>query len=237
MRFLAHICFYLIAFLFAAFVAAPGIAVAQSEAIIVNGEPITSYDVAQRKLCENLTKNFGERMKALLSGDAVKEKFRQRMIAAHPRSQAEAKEAAERIKKELIEEAKKQVLTEGGTTRRAVIEALIDDKLKLQAAKRLGIEITDEEVEGKLVERAARANASPEGAKLDRNAVYAKFEAAGINRKTVQEVIRAPLAWLAVIRRTCRLGPVEKIYAEDVMFPCFNLEQLRRDAVIEYREW
>jgi peptidyl-prolyl cis-trans isomerase SurA len=203
---------------------------------LVNGEPITTCDVAQRKLWENRTKNFGERMKALLTGDKVKEKFRQKMYAAHPRSQAEAKEAAERIKKELIEEAKKQVLSEGGATQRAVIEALIDDKLKLQAGKRLGIEISDREVERNLVERAARANAGAYGGKPDLNAFYAKFEADGISRKTVQEVIRAPLAWLAVIRRTCRLRRVEKIYAEDIIFPCFNLEELRRKAVIEYRE-
>jgi peptidyl-prolyl cis-trans isomerase SurA len=218
MRILAMI--YLAALLLAAFVAVPGSALAQDVAILVNGEPITSYDVAQRTLWQNRTSNFGERMKALLTGDEVNKKFRQMMDAEQPHSLAEGKQAAERIKKKLIEDAKRQVLSEGGATRKAVIEALIDDKLKLQAARRLGIEISDEEVEGNLAERAAGADAGPDGARPDLNAFYAKFEADGISRKTIQEVIRAQLAWRAVIRRK---------YGGD------ELEKLRQKAIIDYR--
>jgi peptidyl-prolyl cis-trans isomerase SurA len=193
----------LVTLAFAAFLAVPGSATAQDEVIVVNGQPITSYDVEQRMRWQNRASNFGERMKALLTGDGGKEKFRQMMTAAQPRSQAEAKEAAEHIKKEMIEDAKRQVLSEGGATRKAVIEALIDDKLKLQAAKRLGIEISDEEVEGHSVKRAARTDG--EGAEPDLNAFYARFEADGISRKTIQEIFRAQLAWLAVVRR--KYGP------------------------------
>jgi peptidyl-prolyl cis-trans isomerase SurA len=227
---------YWAALAFAAFLAVPGSELAQNEVIVVNGEPITSYDVAQRTLWQNRTTNFGERMKALLTGDEVKAKFRQMMLAAQPSSQAEAKQAAERIKKELIEDAKRQVLSEGGATRKAITEALIDDKLKLQAARRLGIEITEEEVEGNLAERAARANASPDGSKPDLNAFYEQFEADGIGRKTIQEIIRAQLAWRAVIRRT--YGPAKGPETEGGYegYARSELEKLRQDGIINYPE-
>jgi len=144
-------------------------------------------------------------MKALLTGEAVNQRFRQLMMAAQPHSQAEAQQVAERIKKELIEDAKRRVLTEANqSTRKAVIDALIEDKLKLQAAKKLEIKITDKEVEENLAARAA-STSGPDGKKAGLDAFYQQFESDGINRKTIQEIIRAQLAWRDVIRR--KFGP------------------------------
>ena len=143
---------YLITLSLAAFVAVPGSALAQEIAIRVNGELITSHDIVQRTLFQNLPSlqnrisDFYERLNALLVGDKVKEKIQQKMSAAQPRTPKEAQRIAERINKELIEDTTMQILSERGAMRRSVIDALIDDRLKLQAAKRLGMEITDEEV-------------------------------------------------------------------------------------------
>jgi peptidyl-prolyl cis-trans isomerase SurA len=176
--------------------------------VLVNDEPITSFDIAQRQRWIARTSNFGEHMKALLTGDTVNQKFRQMMMAAQPRSQQEAQAAAERIKKQLIEDAKRQVLSSGaGSSRQAVIDALIEDKLKLQAAKKLEVKITDKEVEDNLNARAG-ANLPP-GQKPDLNAFYQQFEVDGINRRTIQEIIRAQLAWRDVIRK--KYGP--RIYS------------------------
>ena len=97
------------------------------------------------------------------------------------------------------------------------------------AACRLGIEITDEEVvKDIIVDRLA------EGEEPDVNAYYAPRVAYGIGRKTIQEIIRAQLAWRALLRRTCRLRRGREIYLLlDVS--CVNLEKLRQKAVIEYR--
>jgi len=173
---------------------------AQNIVALVNDDPITSFDLAQRTRWVAMTGgNFGERMKALLTGDSINQRFRQLMMAANPRSQAEAQAAAERIKKELIEDAKRRVLTEGaGTGKKAVLDTLIEDKLKLQAAKKLDIKITDKEVEDNLAARAG-ADGSDRKAKLEE--FYEKFEKDGINRRTIKEVFRAQLAWRDVIRR------------------------------------
>ncbi|MGO9485584.1 MAG: SurA N-terminal domain-containing protein [Rhodomicrobium sp.] len=138
-------------------------------------------------------------MKALLSGDKINQQFRQMMIAAQPHSQAEAQAAAERIKKQLVEDAKRRVLAEGGgTSRKAVIDALIEDKLKVQAAKRLEVKVSDREVEESVEQRAA-SDGVDKKAKVE--AFYQQFEAAGISRRTVQEVFRAQLSWRNVIGR------------------------------------
>lgn len=177
---------------------------AQNIVVLVNDEPITSNDVAQRTRWMARTSGFGDRMKAILTGDAIKDRFRQLMIAAAPRSQAEAEQAAERIKKQLLEDAKSRVLSEGGgSSRKAVIDALIEDKLKLQAAKKLDIKISDKEVEETLAQRAGGPTA--DGRKPDLNDFYKQFESDGITRRTIQDIIRAQLAWRDVIRR--QYGP------------------------------
>jgi peptidyl-prolyl cis-trans isomerase SurA len=209
----------LIAFSLAALLLAGGVpprpAEAQNIAVLVNDEPITSFDIAQRQRWVARTSNFGEQMKALLTGDAINQKFRQMMMAAQPRSQQEAQAAAERIKKQLVEDAKRQVLSSGGgASRQAVIDALIEDKLKLQAAKKLEVKITDKEVEENLSARAA-ANLPP-GQKPDLNVFYQQFEADGINRRTIIEIIRAQLAWRDVIRK--KYGPrIASMVAEDAV--------------------
>ena len=216
--------------------AVPGSALAQEIAIRVNGGLITSHDIVQRTLFQNLPSlqnrisDFYERLNALLAGDKVKEKFRQKMSAAQPRTPKEAQRVAERINKELIEDATMQILSERGATRKTVIDALIDDKLKLQAAKRLGIEITDEEVvKDIIVDRLA------DGEEPDVNAYYAPRLAYGIGRKTIQEIIRAELAWRAVMNRT--YGP-PKVLERNSTYERFSrgyLEKLRQNAII-YRE-
>jgi peptidyl-prolyl cis-trans isomerase SurA len=182
-----------------------GSALAQNIVVLVNDEPITTFDIAQRQRWMVRTNGYGERMKAELSGDGIKQRFRQMMIAANPRSQAEAEQVAERVKKQLVEDAKRRVLSGGGdTTRKAAIESLIEDKLKLQAAKKQSIAISDAEVEETLAQRASGGNAAND-VKAALAEFYAQFEADGISRKTIKDIIRAQLAWRDVIRK--QYGP------------------------------
>lgn len=170
---------------------------AQNIVVLVNDDPITTYDVAQRQRWLARTSGFGERMKAALQSDAVKERYKELMIAANPRTREEAEAAAERVKKQLIEETKNKVLAQSsGSSRKAAIDALIEDRLKLQEAKKYNIVVSDAEVEQSL---AARAK-GPDG-KTDLEGFFKQFEADGINRKTIKEIIRAQLAWRDLIRR------------------------------------
>jgi peptidyl-prolyl cis-trans isomerase SurA len=233
MHLLALICSTTLSF--AAFVAVPLSALAQEIAIRVNGEPITSRDIVQRTLYQSLPSlqnrinDFYERLNALLSGDKLKEKFRQKMSVAQPRTAAEAKRIAERIKNELIEDATMQILSERGAARKSVIDALIDDKLKLQAAKRLGIEIADEEVVKSII-----VDGLVDGEQPDVNAYFAQRVAYGVGRKTIQEIIRAQLAWRAVMNRTFGTETNLERNGAYESFSRGYLEKLRQNAIINY---
>jgi peptidyl-prolyl cis-trans isomerase SurA len=192
-----------VAFLLAALAFAPllasGQALAQNIVVVVNDEPITSFDVEQRMRWNAMTNNFGDRMKARLTGDSVNQKFKQMMMAAQPRSQQEAQAAAERIKKQIIDDAKRQVIAEaGGTSRKAVIDQLVEDRLKVQASKKLDVKVSDREIEETIQQRVGGEGADKK-AKIE--AFFQQFESNGVSRRTIQEVFRAQLAWRNVVGR------------------------------------
>ena len=220
-----------IALVFPALLATPGSAAAQSPTVLVNGEPITPSDIATETRWQNLHYNFSKRMNAVLGSDAVRQRFRRMLDAAQPHSQAEAQEAAGRIKKELIEDVRTQILSEGGG--KAVTEALIERRLKLQAASRLGIEIADRDTEQYMARKLTVGGGSV--AKSDANAYYSHLEAVGIGRKSIQESVRAELAWREVIRRTYGQGPGWEVYGAYESFSRFYLERLRKEAIVDYR--
>ncbi|MCB2102116.1 MAG: peptidylprolyl isomerase [Rhodobacterales bacterium] len=78
-----------------------------------------------------------------------------------------------------------------------VLRNLIDEKLKLQEAKRLGIEIPETEVDRALARLETRNKLPPGG--LDN---YLASE--GINKANLIAQIRAELAWVRVVSRTFR---------------------------------
>jgi peptidyl-prolyl cis-trans isomerase SurA len=183
---------------------APGHGFAQNIVAVVNDEPITTYDVEQRMRWNALTTHsFGDQMKAVLTSDATNQRFKQLLMAAQPHSQEEAQAAAEKIKKQLIEEAKRSVISSGGgTNRKAVIDALIEDKLKVQASVKLDVKVSDREVQETIEQRVGGEGADK---KTKVAQFFQQFETNGIHRRTIEAVFRAQLAWRNVIGR--QYGP------------------------------
>ncbi len=179
--------------------AAPSQGYAQSIVVVVNDEPITALDIQQRMRWNALTRNFGNQMQAALSGEAVKQKFQRMMMAANPQSQQEAMAAAERIKKKIVEDARRRVLARGGgASRKEVIEELIEDKLKVQASKRLKVKVSDREVNETIEKRVGGGGADK---KVKVKAFFKEFQSNGVSSRTIKEVFRAQLAWRNVIGR------------------------------------
>jgi len=85
-----------------------------------------------------------------------------------------------------------------GSSRSGAINELIDEKLKLQRARRLGITVTDEEVNGALGNLAQRINAGNLGR------LRQALGAQGVNMRTLEDRFRADLAWRDVVRRQLR---------------------------------
>lgn len=95
-----------------------------------------------------------------------------------------------------------QVLNAPGADARSAEDALIEDRLRMYAARQLGIEVTDEGLQAGLEEFASRAN-------LTAAEFTAALERAGVERQAYRDFVKAGVAWRAVIRQ--RLVPALNI--------------------------
>jgi peptidyl-prolyl cis-trans isomerase SurA len=80
---------------------------------------------------------------------------------------------------------------------RQVVERLIEERIKMQEAKALGIQITDQQVADGMASLAQQNNSSTE---LFRQ----QLRGAGIKPSTLEDQIRADIAWSMVVRRKLR---------------------------------
>jgi peptidyl-prolyl cis-trans isomerase SurA len=112
---------------------------------------------------------------------------------------------------------------DAGALRAAALQQLIDEKLKLQAARRAGVEITPEMVQGAVEEFASRAGIQPEEFR-------ALLSAQGVSDQALEDMARAEIGWLQVLRDRFgdQIEPAEsEVEAE--------LASLGNGAATEYR--
>lgn len=175
------------------FVACVSGASAQSVVVLVNDEPITTYDVAQRQRFLAVTSGLGEKIRAKLQSEQTKDAFRAYMTEQRPQSKEEAAE----LQKKFVAELQQQVVNNSsGAMRKDAIEQLIDERLMLQAAQEQKIVVTDTEVNESLTRMAQGG-----GKKNTLEEFLAQFKEQGINPSTLRERIRAQTAWREVVRR------------------------------------
>lgn len=100
-----------------------------------------------------------------------------------------------------------EVLRAPGNLEEQALDRLIDERLQLQAAKRMGIKITDADILTGMEEFAARANLTPEE--------FVKAIApAGVEPETFRDFVYAGLVWRNVVR--ARFGPKAGISDREV---------------------
>jgi peptidyl-prolyl cis-trans isomerase SurA len=86
-----------------------------------------------------------------------------------------------------------RLLRQPGDPQEGARRALIDDKLRLIEAARLGIELTPEQLEAGLTEFAGRANLTPDQ-------FVAQLAEAGVAPETFRDFVAAGLVWREVVR-------------------------------------
>ncbi|MEL6417637.1 MAG: peptidylprolyl isomerase [Pseudomonadota bacterium] len=86
-----------------------------------------------------------------------------------------------------------QVLNAPGGSRTSVLDTLIDDRLRLQEVRQLGLELSQEELEEGLSEFAGRANLSVEE-------FTQALAAQGVDTETFRDFVATGLAWRNLIR-------------------------------------
>ena len=182
----------------------------QSIVALVNDEPISQYDIDQRSklLVSNLPgvrKKLAARMKATFQSPRIQERWKAYITKARPKSKAEAvalqKKFVARVQREVRNSVIKSAMG-AKSTRRRVLDALIEERLKLQEARKLNIGVSDEEVDA-MLERMARRNKNPKtGKPLTRQQFETNLKKGmGFNLKDFRNRLKAQIAWPKVVRR------------------------------------
>jgi len=185
-------------------------------AALVNDEPITGFEIAQRAMMlsgssvqaqakanfEAIVKNpkTTERLKAILNEtiEANRGKSRDQIIAIFEQRK---KEFGMSLQKQAFESARQSALP---TVKKQALEELIDEKLKLQEAKRQSVTIDDAEVDKVLASIAER----------NKMTVDQFTKQIGGSLEPMKNRIRATLSWNEVVRR--RFGPFISVTTKDV---------------------
>ena len=180
----------------------------QSIIMLVNDEPITALDVQQRAQLNALGANIGERaqanMKALVGSEQTQVRFRamvEQIVkdnqATKTREQILAiidqrkTQFAQSLQQQAIASARASVLP---GIKKSALDEIIEERLKMQEAKRMNITIEDQQVDDIIKGMAERNKMTP--AQFGEH-----LKSMGTDLSAMKGRFRATLSWNDVIRR------------------------------------
>jgi peptidyl-prolyl cis-trans isomerase SurA len=195
---------------------------AQAIAVLVNDEPVTAYEIEQRAnfLSANAAGEGGADMKAKAearwqqitkdprTNERLQQLLREKGVTTREQAVAIQQEFAKGLQRDMLEQLRREARAgRMPQFKKEATEELIEERLKLQEAKRLGVEVGEAEVERIMAGLAQRNNMT-----------YPQFvqhlKSAGIDVQTMRERFKASYAWRDVIRR--KFGPQISINQRDV---------------------
>ena len=175
--------------------------------VLVNDEPITAYEVDQRGRLLALSANIGDyvrsnaksRWEKLVKNPKINDEFRAFATKRNPQS----REELQKIQQEFIRGKQKAMMDDlqrearakavRGTEKQAIKE-LVEERLKLQEAKRNNVLATDEEID-KIIAGIAERN------KMTSDQFAKHMAGSGVDIATTRQRFRAMISWNAVVRR------------------------------------
>ena len=179
----------------------------QAIVVLVNDDPITGYQIDQRarflSLSTNLSEQVKENFQRLVKAESTNTQFRaiqEEVVRANqgkPREQIIAifqerqKQFAMNLQKQALDSARAGILPK---LRKNAKEELIDERLKLQEAKKLGIEVSDADVK-RFLQGLAETN------KMTHDQFAQHLKGMGVDMATMAERMRAQKAWRDLISR------------------------------------
>jgi peptidyl-prolyl cis-trans isomerase SurA len=185
----------------------------QSIVALVNDEPITGYEIEERISLSLLgTPEIQQRLQSKLKSATVNDQFKafaiKHLKANPPKTEAEQQARVKQLQGQFVESIKKEVMAElRPTARKNALDELIEERLKLQEAKRLNVVAANEDVDRIIKGMAERNKMTPEQ--------FAEHVAKmGANISAMRERIRASLSWSDVIRR--RFGHQIAVATRDI---------------------
>lgn len=193
----------------------------QSIFALVNDDPITAWEVEQRTnlLAANAKGGGGDlkakaeaRWQQIVKDPKTNERFQQLLREKNVRSKEEAMAVQQTFVKGLQQNMIEQLRREARATimpqlRKAAQDELIEERLKLQEAKKIGLELTDDDVRG-IIKGLAESN------KMTEEQFANHVKGVGFDISTLKNRFKAQIAWREVIRR--RYGSQVAVNQRDV---------------------
>ncbi len=166
---------------------------------IVNDEPISNHDVNMRiKLYLSNSKDMRKALKKKLSSKSTQQRWRKMIEDYRPQSKAEAQKLQKKLVRQLRNEVKASM---GRGLKKKILKELINERIQLQQANKLGVALTDEDLDARLATIAAR-NINKKTGKPYTTAEFTKSLAKmGIPVKDFRNRMKAKSSWIRVIRR------------------------------------
>jgi peptidyl-prolyl cis-trans isomerase SurA len=182
----------------------------QGIVVVVNDEAITAYDIDQRARFLGLGGNVNDKAKEvferIVKDQSAMQALQEEVVRANQGKSRDEIVAIirERLRERAFESARAAVLPK---LRKDAKEQLIEDRLKLQDAKKHGIEASDEEVKRMLVGLAEKNKMTYEQ--------FAKhLKGLGVEISAMGEKFRAEKVWRDLIGR--RFGPQVSVSQRDI---------------------
>jgi peptidyl-prolyl cis-trans isomerase SurA len=172
----------------------------QSIVALVNDEPITGYEIEQRVALSMLgAQDVQKKLQAKLKSPSMNEQFKnfamKRLKVNPPKTEAEQQARVRQLQGEFVASIKSQVEKEYvPTARKQALEELIEERLKLQEAKKLSVVAADDDV-NRVISGMAERN------KMTAAQFAEHISKMGASITVMKERIRASLSWSDVIRR------------------------------------
>jgi peptidyl-prolyl cis-trans isomerase SurA len=205
----------------------------QGIVVVVNDDAITAYEIEQRARFLALSTNVGQQAKEafqqLVKSDGTETRMRalqQEVISSNPGKSREQliaifqerqKELGAALQKQALESARSTILPK---LRKDAKEELIEERLKLQAAKKLGVEVSDDEAKALVKELAGRN-------KMNYDQFAQHLKGMGVDISTMGEKFRVQKAWRELIGRR---------YAAQVSVTQRDVDRVLSEAALEAGE-
>lgn len=179
----------------------------QSIVVLVNDDPITAYQIDQRTrlmaLQANISQKAQDNFKRLIQQESTNQRLRQILQETIQANQGKSRDEViaifERRKQQFAESLQRQAVQSAKTSvlpsyRKEALEELIEERLKLQEAKRVNVSIEDSQVDD-VIRGIAQRNKMT----IDQFAKHLK--GLGTDIDSMKARFRANLAWTSVVRR------------------------------------
>lgn len=172
----------------------------QSIIALVNDEPITGYEIEQRVTLASMgAPELQKRLQARLKSPKINDQFKafaiKRLKANPPKSEAEQQARIKQLQGEFVASIRADVMRDfRPVARKSALDEIIDERLKMQEAKKLDVVAGKDEVDRILKGMAERNKMT-----LDEFSEHIKKMGADIS--VMRQRIKASLSWADVIRR------------------------------------